>query len=490
MGILALEVYFPSEYVDQTELEKFDGASEGKYTVGLGQSKMGFCSDREDINSLCLTVVNRLLERNNISPSEIGHLEVGTETIIDKSKSVKSVLMQLFEASGNSDVEGVDTTNACYGGTAAVFNAVNWVESSAWDGRYALVVAGDIAVYASGNARCTGGAGAVALLIGSNAPLVFDRGVRSTHMQHAYDFYKPNMASEYPVVDGKLSIQCYLAALDKCYQAYKVKAQRTFQAGQPFTLDSADAFCFHSPYCKLVQKSFARLLLNDFVQSPSPLPGKYAGLEAFRDVPLEDTYFDRDVEKALLTSSQELFLQKTKPTLIISNQVGNMYTPSVYGCLFSYLSGQSAKELAGKRIVLFSYGSGLASTMFSLRITTNCQPDSDLDKLIASVSDLKARLASRHKVDPAVFDATMKLREDTHHKAPYVPTGNADSLFPGTWYLAAIDEQHRRAYARKPVPDSWVPVPLGVKATAAAKKADGGDVAAAGDSALMNATQA
>lgn len=43
-------------------------------------------------------------------------------------------------------------------------------------GRYAVVVAGDIAVYATGNARCTGGAGAIAMLIGPNAPLVFDRG--------------------------------------------------------------------------------------------------------------------------------------------------------------------------------------------------------------------------------------------------------------------------------------------------------------------------
>ena len=43
-------------------------------------------------------------------------------------------------------------------------------------GRYALVVAADIAVYASGNARCTGGAGAVAMLLGPNAPLIFDRG--------------------------------------------------------------------------------------------------------------------------------------------------------------------------------------------------------------------------------------------------------------------------------------------------------------------------
>lgn len=135
VGIIALEVYFPSQYVDQAELEQFDGVSSGKYTIGLGQSKMGFCADREDINSLALTVVQRLVERNNLSYAAIGRLEVGTETIIDKSKSVKTVLMQLFEGSGNTNVEGVDTTNACYGGTAALFNAANWVESSAWDGK-------------------------------------------------------------------------------------------------------------------------------------------------------------------------------------------------------------------------------------------------------------------------------------------------------------------------------------------------------------------
>ena len=140
VGIIALELYFPAQYVEQSELEIFDGVSTGKYTIGLGQSKMGFCSDREDINSLCLTVVQTLMEKTNISCNDIGRLEVGTETIIDKSKSTKTVLMQLFEDSGNTDLEGIDTTNACYGGTAALFNAVNWIESSAWDGEFVLFI--------------------------------------------------------------------------------------------------------------------------------------------------------------------------------------------------------------------------------------------------------------------------------------------------------------------------------------------------------------
>lgn len=50
-------------------------------------------------------------------------------------------------------------------------------------------------------------------------------------MENAYDFYKPNLASEYPLVDGKLSIQCYLRALDRCYAAYRKKIQNQWKQG-------------------------------------------------------------------------------------------------------------------------------------------------------------------------------------------------------------------------------------------------------------------
>ena len=83
--------------------------------------------------------------------------------------------MELFAESGNFDIEGVDSKNACYGSTAAVFNAINWIESASWDGRNAIVFAGDIAIYAEGSARPAGGAGACAMLIGPNAPVVFER---------------------------------------------------------------------------------------------------------------------------------------------------------------------------------------------------------------------------------------------------------------------------------------------------------------------------
>lgn len=44
--------------------------------------------------------------------------------------------MQLFEDCDNHEIEAVDTYNACYGGTAALFAATNWIESSSWDGKF------------------------------------------------------------------------------------------------------------------------------------------------------------------------------------------------------------------------------------------------------------------------------------------------------------------------------------------------------------------
>ncbi|KAG4168340.1 hypothetical protein ERO13_A12G017100v2 [Gossypium hirsutum] len=77
-------------------LEAHDGASKGKYTIGLGQDCMAFCTEVEDVISMSLTAVTSLLAKYKIDPKQIGRLEVGSETVIDKSKSIKT-LMQIFE---------------------------------------------------------------------------------------------------------------------------------------------------------------------------------------------------------------------------------------------------------------------------------------------------------------------------------------------------------------------------------------------------------
>lgn len=459
VGILAVEFAFPSQYVDQEELELYDmsqnvkGVQPGKYTKGLCQNKMGFTTDREDVQALCLTVVSSLMEKYNISYSDIGHLEVGTETLVDKSKSVKTTLMMLFKDSGNHDVEGIDTTNACYGGTAALFNAINWIESSSWDGRLALVVAADIAVYNKGDedtasARPTGGAGAVAMLIGPSAPLVIERRLRGNHFDHAYDFYKPDFHSEYPLFDSKLTIECYLKALDNCYKMYVQKVSK--QSGKPFHecgLNALDAIVFHAPFGKLVQKAFARLTLHDYLNAPKEVKNEFEGFSQFQNLVLEDTYFNSSLEKFLVNFSNKLFVKKTLPSLHMSNQIGNMYTASVYAGLVAYLTqpGLKAVDFVDKRIGMFSYGSGYAASFFSIRFN----PSSNLQSILDALSDVRPRMDQRRKVDPKVFNEIIDEKQETCHLAPFIPRGLVEELYPGSWFLSAVDSNFRRHYDQK-----------------------------------------
>lgn len=401
---------------------------------------------------MALTTLSSLLRKYNIDPNSIGRLEVGTETLLDKSKSVKSVLMQLFP--DNTNIEGVDTINACYGGTSALFNAVNWVESSAWDGRDAIVIAGDIALYKKGNARPTGGAGCVAMLVGPNAPLVLEPGLRGSHMTHAYDFYKADLTSEYPLVDGHYSVSCYTQAVDACYKAYnareaKLRAQANSDTNgingihaEPETpLDRFDHMCFHAPTCKLVSKSYARLLFNDFVADPDNA--------AFKDVPAElrkltyeQSLTDKSVEKTFVGLAKKKFAARVQPAIEAPTMCGNMYTASVYSSLISLLSNISSEDLQGKRIAIFSYGSGLASSMFSIKVKGS------VAELAKSV-DLHARLNARRTVPPEVYDEMCNLREEAHLKKNYQPRGNIETLASGTWYLTNVDDMFKREYAIK-----------------------------------------
>ncbi|KAH8808791.1 hydroxymethylglutaryl-coenzyme A synthase C terminal-domain-containing protein [Xylogone sp. PMI_703] len=449
VGIKAMEIYFPQ---NAPELEVFDGVSKGKYTIGLGQSRMSFCDDREDGYSIALTVLSSLMKKYAIDPKSIGRLEVGTESLLDKSKSCKSVLMQLFAPSGNNNIEGVDTVNACYGGTNALFNAINWIESSGWDGRDAIVVAADIALYEKGNARPTGGAGGVAMLIGPDAPIVFDPGMRGTYMKHIYDFYKPNLMSEYPVVDGHYSVGCYTEALDACYKDYHqkkaIREKASTTNGNDINKDDAnmpidifDYLAFHSPYCKVVMKAYARLLYNDYISNPLH-PAFESVPPSFQDITYEKSLTDKSLEKHFISLSKEKFNQRVQPALLVPNMCGNMYCASVYGSLLSLLCNVGSEKLQGKKIGIFSYGAGLASSLFSATIK------GDISHIVRKVN-LKERLNARTVLSPAIYDEICLLREEAYQKRSYKPAGIVAAMTPGTYYLTEVDDLFRRSYAVK-----------------------------------------
>ena len=102
-------------------------------------------------------------------------------------------------------------------------------------------------------------------------------------MDNTYDFYKPKLDSEYPEVDGPLSVSTYIAAMDGAYSAFRAKVASASKAlnghvngeNHGKTSDPKAIFnlrrdvdypIYHSPYGKQVQKGHARLV--SFEESP------------------------------------------------------------------------------------------------------------------------------------------------------------------------------------------------------------------------------
>lgn len=145
--------------------------------------------------------------------------------------------------------------------------------------------------------------------------------------------------------------------------------------------------------------------------------------------------------------------------LAVSRSVGNCYTAAVYMNLLSLVSNLGA-ELEGRRVLMFSYGSGAVATAFTIhaRAPTGHNSLSLVGKFaqpftlerVQRVTEVPARLASRDTRDVHAFKAAMDLRATRYGACDYEPSGAVSELFPGAYYLVKVDKLHRRTYARKP----------------------------------------
>jgi hydroxymethylglutaryl-CoA synthase len=231
-------------------------------------------------------------------------------------------------------------------------------------------------------------------------------------MEHVYDFYKPDLTSEYPIVDGHFSVTCYTRALDKCYQYYNAKYDKKAKVANGVSnghtqhdeakgIDRFAHIAFHAPTCKLVQKSYARLAYNDYLSSPTNK--EFASLdESVTSVDYEKSLTDKGVEKAFMTLTKKKFAERVYPGTFAPRLVGNMYTASVYSSLASILIETPAEALKGQRIGVFSYGSGLASSFFSLKVVGDVSE-------IAKNLDFKTAMEQRVKLAPELYEEVLCL---------------------------------------------------------------------------------
>ncbi len=362
VGIDAIEVWtgnlkldLPGTFAPQM------GEDPEKYTKGLGLTASSFPDSYEDIVTMAANAAYRLMERKGLEPDDVGRIDVATESAFDNSKPVSTYvagcLEQVFDGDFHHANKG-ERKFACIAGTQSLDDAYNWIRAGRNRGRGALVIATDTALYARGDAgEATQGAGAVAMYISEDPALVELSTEQGYGSADETDFLKPNQ--QFPSVDGKRSVQVYLARMREALEDY----QRV--AGTVRTEDFVYA-PFHTPFPGMVRK--AALLAYRHVIRDTQIEdeladeiGRQPRPEAFDT---DDAYHDAlraymdDLKRT--DRYQEWYAATIEPTLSISREVGNWYTGSVHIARASALShaATQGRELAGEQLLVGSYGSG------------------------------------------------------------------------------------------------------------------------------------
>lgn len=188
-----------------------------------------------------------------------------------------------------------------------------------------------------------------------------------------------------------------------------------------------------------MQKSYGRFFFHDVRRQPNAF-GSDSALQKFVSQPLTETTNDREFFSLASKESQALFDERVAPALQISKQTGNAYCGSLYLGLQSIFTQFTPQQLADKRIGLFSYGSGLAASLFSLKI------NGDVTQLCDN--DVQQRLDQRVQATPQQFTAALEQREQSHGVAPFQSNKSESGYFPGTFVLSQVDDKYRRVFER------------------------------------------
>jgi hydroxymethylglutaryl-CoA synthase len=391
VGIDAISLAVPEGYIELADLATARGVPPGKFIEGLGVERMAVARAHEDPVALAATAARRLFATADIDPKTIGLCVVGTESAVDHSKPVAAYLHRLLGLPQQCRV--FEAKHACFGGTAGLLAAVDWIASGAARGQRALIVCTDIARYALSSAgEPTQGAGAVALLV-SDVPrlLALEHGISGSYAQDVNDFWRPLYSKE-AVVDGQRSVQCYLDALAGAYAAWRRLANAEGLG------DRVVRRCYHVPYGKMAKKAHRHVCQLD---------GK-----------TED-------------EAEASYRIEVAPSLRLPSQIGNIYTGSLYLALASLLDAE-ASPLEGQRIGLFSYGSGCCAEFFAGTVVPGAGA-------LTRRLQLAAPLDGRRHYTIAEYEAIRRGDDEVDR----LPVAASFSVAAGTVAFLGVDNERR-----------------------------------------------
>jgi hydroxymethylglutaryl-CoA synthase len=355
----------------------------------LGIEQMAIVDTNQDPACLASNACLKVMQKNKLTPDQIGRLYVATESSFDESKAMNSYVIGMLEQVYGQETfghcGGIECKFACVSGSYALYDNTNWIRAGEADDKYALVVVSDIAKYDMGSSgEVTQGAGAIAMLLNDTPRLLaFDRKVTSTSIKNEYDFYRP-FGKETPIVHGQYSNLLYLIQVKNALRDYKKKVKDTglIKLKEDETiLDHVDYLNMHLPYSNMGKKALAYLVRHEWRTLPrwkniikkigmdEPVPKDPRG--TIESVLADSEFMAKDHQfTKLFTKTDEyveLYESKLASSLIASKMIGNLYTASLYLGFRSSLEFEYQKgvNLDGKRIGFCSYGSGASAMIFS-----------------------------------------------------------------------------------------------------------------------------
>lgn len=489
VGIDDMAAYIPQTYLPIETLAKERGIAYAKLNKGLGLTAMAVPDAGEDAATMMANAVRELLEKNNLSPKQIGRIYLGTESALDGAKPTATYALQMlqayFESQYGSDAflncDVVDLTFACIGAVDALQNTLDWLRADS--NRIGIIVASDNAKYELGSTgEYTQGAGAVAVLVKANPRILAIDTHWGVGTRAVYDFYKPlrkikkadllaealqladrnhvnidqlveklgegievkglldsnekelTFHKDTPIFDGPYSNDCYQARIKEALQHYKQQAE--IPADQAIA-KQWDRLVFHLPYAYQARRMFGEIFWQELQYSgqaeaflaqlgmTEPQPGEWDSEEEYDKA---KTAFWRAVTKT--TAYQQFVSTKIEAGERASSLVGNMYAASIFLSLMSTLEVALTENspTPGAQLGFFAYGSGSKSKVFVGKLQENWQES-------VRKFDLFLRLSQREALDYATY-------EQLHRQSTETPTKPDAQRF----YQQAIDEQGIRSY--------------------------------------------
>lgn len=307
----------------------------------------------------------------------------GTESSVDQGKAISTYAHNHLGIQPHCRV--FEAKQACYGGTAGVMMAANWVASGLNPGKKALVISTDLS-RASFNEpyEFVMGAGAVAMLISDQPRVVeFELDHNGYFTADVQDTFRPTSRVE--TGNGEASLYCYIDALEGAYKQYCAKVGQAVDFDERFKKN-----IYHVPFGGITFQAHRTLL--------------------------------RSWKRLKKSEAMAHFERDSKPGLVYNSQLGGTYSGSTFLALLGMLD--SCDDLQpGDRVGVYAYGSGSSGEFYSVRVCPEA-------KELAAGVRMQAQLDARAPLTVAQYEALEQQRFDLIDAGDFVPdTSGLDDLW-------------------------------------------------------------